>query len=482
MQHHVDKLKIAIRKRKQSMKKRVPILLLFALIISSTTVYAQGRGKDCLSGYLTPRLAGGMWARVTLGGTANRVRAEPSLSARQIGSIPPGTPVYVTSAPACADGLVFWQVGFRDIGTPNSDVDDFGWTAEGGNGEYWLEPLYQTWSIPLARQVISAGNLINLRNLGQAQYGMVSRLAWSPDSSKLAINTVGAIWIHDVKTANVNPLMIRPYPADTNTTTALTFTPNNTLLSAGADFFTWDIFSGNMLGSFSLAYPNADPAANKAINAAGTLLALPNADGSIRIMNLQTSADIFTLMGHSLVGTVAFSPNGALIASSGGAGMANSDTTIRIWNAANGTQQSMIDVGAPTYRLAFSPDSNKLAVPYTIPEGDSVRQALQVSDLTTFTILTLQHPQYSFSADAFAFSPDGSTLAVGAPISNAASQTTSGVVLFFDANSGVQQGSLAIAGSPTNISYSPDGTLLAISYADPYFWGPDTVSLWGVTQ
>ncbi len=87
----------------------------------------------CPNGLIS-RLAPNRPARVTPG-TPNNLRDQPPTGATTssvIGQIPGGANFNVISGPQCgSDGLMYWQVNFN--GT-------IGWTAEGDQGTYWLEP------------------------------------------------------------------------------------------------------------------------------------------------------------------------------------------------------------------------------------------------------------------------------------------------------------------------------------------------------
>lgn len=77
-----------------------------------------------------PRLTVGGQGRVTPG-VPNKMRNSPGTAGAQIGSIPGEGVFTVVAGPQCADGYLWWQVNYE--GT-------IGWTANGGNGEYWVEP------------------------------------------------------------------------------------------------------------------------------------------------------------------------------------------------------------------------------------------------------------------------------------------------------------------------------------------------------
>jgi hypothetical protein len=81
---------------------------------------------------LAPRLRIGSGGRVSPG-DPNWVHADASRNSEKIGEIPAGNPFNVIVGPICdaASGMNYWQVDFNGL---------VGWTSEGLNGEYWLEP------------------------------------------------------------------------------------------------------------------------------------------------------------------------------------------------------------------------------------------------------------------------------------------------------------------------------------------------------
>lgn len=80
---------------------------------------------------LPPRLTVGRSARVTWGGSSNNMRSQPNLTAQRIGQIPPGGIFSVIEGPQCNGGIGWWKVNYNGV---------IGWTAEGLNNVYWLEP------------------------------------------------------------------------------------------------------------------------------------------------------------------------------------------------------------------------------------------------------------------------------------------------------------------------------------------------------
>ena len=89
---------------------------------------AQATGASDSSCALPSLLSAGTQAVVSPG-PANRVRDGASLSAEVIGRIQAGVVVAIEAGPVCADGYHWYYIRNASIR---------GWTAEGGDGEYWL--------------------------------------------------------------------------------------------------------------------------------------------------------------------------------------------------------------------------------------------------------------------------------------------------------------------------------------------------------
>lgn len=89
----------------------------------------------------------------------------------------------------------------------------------------------------------------------------------------------------------------------------------------------------------------------------GKILASSSGDNTIKLWNLQTQKEIATLTGHiSLIYGVAFSPDGKTLAS------ASTDKTIKLWNVKNQKEIASLRMYTSSlYSIAFSPDGKKLA-------------------------------------------------------------------------------------------------------------------------
>ncbi len=149
--------------------------------------------------------------------------------------------------------------------------------------------------------------------------------------------------------------------------------------------------------------------------------------------------DILRWDATVLVG-VAFSPDGETLAAAGG-------DYVRVWDLT--TRQEIATVGGSSGNhvtsVAFSPNGTMLAA----GEEESMMRIWDTATLAEIATLTPQ----AGSVDALAFSPDGAVLA-GA--------SYWGAITLWDPASLQQVGVLAPAGSPSWITFSPDGSTLAV--------------------
>lgn len=125
--------------------------------------------------YMRTRLRTGITARATAG-EANRLRDNPGLIGTQIGEIPGGAAFVVQAGPQCVDNILWWQVDYDG---------KIGWTAEGQDGAYYLEPI-PALALP-ARQPISIENAALVRSLTSTQGNFMGDLAWASSGQTLAL-------------------------------------------------------------------------------------------------------------------------------------------------------------------------------------------------------------------------------------------------------------------------------------------------------
>jgi WD40 repeat protein/DNA-binding SARP family transcriptional activator len=196
----------------------------------------------------------------------------------------------------------------------------------------------------------------------------------------------------------------------------------------------------------------------------GHLLASGSADQTVRLWDVESGRPVATLQGHQCqVETVVFSPNGEFLAS-GGPGAA-----VCIWAVKTGQRLATLPPHQGFLRpIVYHPDGQTLVTKsvrdiyfWSLKDLSAQTSSGQVS-LTK----TLQPPD--MAALCFAFSPDGSQLAIG---------TEEGPVLLWDMEQ--ERFSPPFKGHTVpviDVTFSPDGQLVASSSRD------GTVRLWDIAS
>ncbi len=133
----------------------------------------------------------------------------------------------------------------------------------------------------------------------------------------------------------------------------------------------------------------------------GQILASGSADKTIKLWNLQTGKEIYTLRGHSGgVTSVAFSPNGKTLATS------STDKTIKLWNLQTAKEiRTLRGHAAGVASVTFSPDGKTIA-------SGSWDKTIKLWNATTGKLVrTLKgHSDWIICVS---FNPDGTSLASG---------------------------------------------------------------------
>ncbi len=182
----------------------------------------------------------------------------------------------------------------------------------------------------------------------------------------------------------------------------------------------------------------------------GRMLASASDDQTIKLWDEVTGAELRTFAGHrNMVTSIAFSPDGRILASG------SWDQTVKLWNVASGVELRSFTTKKEIDCVAFSRDGRMVAT------GSRFERTIELWDVATGRDLrTLAG--HSDGIGSIAFSPDGRTIA-----------TTSWdkTAKLWDVASGAEL--RAFAGRYTAV-FSPDGRTLASGSDD------QTIKLWDV--
>jgi WD40 repeat protein len=193
----------------------------------------------------------------------------------------------------------------------------------------------------------------------------------------------------------------------------------------------------------------------------GAWMASAGHNSLIDIWDVETWQVVQTLEGHTdRVFGLAFSPDGALLASGSGMGPSDvSDYVVKVWDISSGNEVHTLEGhSGDIHAVAFSPDGTLVAsasTDYTVRLWD-----VQSGEL----IRTLRHGNGLYDVT---FSPDGTLVA---------SAGCDRTVKLWDVASGKQLHSLRHGDEVMAVAFSPDGSLLASGGYD------NQVYLWSVSH
>jgi hypothetical protein len=287
--------------------------------------------------YLPPRLSIGLTAQVEVGGLPNVMREQPGTSSNRITDIPGGVPLVIVDGPRCStlDKLIWWQVIYNG---------QTGWTVEGQNGDYWMEPLINgatpTPSVSptpavFERETITTQNGTQLAIVASAGAPLVT----NTDASLFAEGVLGTV-----------------------------------------NFFT--LLEGDTQApAFSVGDLGA-PVTALLFNTAGDRLAAGLENGAIVVMDMAAAQNgspqplVAQMLGHvGAVTAMSYDPSGSVLASTG------ADNSVRLWDAVTGASlATLATVEGGVQMLHFTAGGRLLVVTaadgtvmfWGVPSGQTV--------------------------------------------------------------------------------------------------------------
>lgn len=291
----------------------VPTIPPLPTLTPSPAVFNQ-LGEQC---ELPPRLVVNSHGRVAPG-EPNWVHAEPSRSSEKLGEIPAGQTFSILASPQCdpISGMNYWQILYGDL---------TGWTSEGVDGEYWLEPL-------AGRVFIVSENAAQLTTdrleqaIQQRHPNGVSASAMSDNGARLATADLeGTIVVWDVVTGAEHAVLEHP-----GGVASMAFRPDGVVLATGGienNIYLWNIVTVPAAGNEPII--RGGRVNGVAFNPLGRLLAAINPDGSVSVWDVTASPHelVITLPSTGMLHSIRFSSdNTRLIASS------DDGQLVRIWS------------------------------------------------------------------------------------------------------------------------------------------------------
>jgi WD40 repeat protein len=293
----------------------------------------------------------------------------------------------------------------------------------------------------------------------------ISGISFSPDGKSLASSSYdGTVRVWDLTTPSES--LFIPFVKNTSEPTVwfrtVSYSPDGTRILTNYTDNTariWNAVSGKEIKQLKVGKINNIASAYSPDE---KLVASINEDNTITIWNANTGKENITLAGSKdAINQIVFSPSGTHLAS------ANNDGSVIVWDIVSGRPlltlgdySLTLDVAAPAYAVAYSPDGKRIAT-----GNRTLLAGVVIWDATTGKKLnTLEF----YDPSSIDYSPDGKLLAIG---------SMDGTVSIWDALNGtklwtVKNEALTIWG----IKFNPDGNLLATVSVD------GTARLWDVTS
>lgn len=262
---------------------------------------------------------------------------------------------------------------------------------------------------------VTTGEMIQELRTGPDSAAVFYAVAFSPDGRQILSGTVFEMLLWDV----VSSRHIRRFRGNSLGLTAVAFSPDGgRVLSGGDDVSVWRLASGKREMHTSLGDGKYDGTLSIIFSPDGNQILSGHYDKTLKLRDARTGKLIRSFEGHSgIVTSLAFSPDGRKIISSGG-GVLDSiwkgipstqfDGSLRLWDVETGENTLTLEGHSSAVQaIALSPDGKQLL-------SASVNE-VKLWDLGSGTVLrTFPGGTFSGFYQAVAFSPDGHYALIGA--------------------------------------------------------------------
>ena len=301
--------------------------------------------------------------------------------------------------------------------------------------------------------LVKLWDITRKRNI--ATYRHVGRFGWSPSVNSVWFSSDGTI----LSTALSNgTVMLQNVATGIYMTTLeglpdiFAFSPNGTTRASVSDDGTISLWDTETQNVSVLARAYMPWVYSIAFSPNGKILASSD-EGAVRLWDIVTRSDVVTVEGHTAsVLSVAYSPDGTILASGSG------DNTVKFWDIATETNIATLEDAGGVNSIAYSPDGTTLAS----GSGDNTVKLWDISTRTNTATLA----GHTAGVLSVAYSPDGTILASGSW------DTT---IRLWDV---LTRTNIAILEGHTYplwfIAFSPDGATLASGSVD------GTIKLWDI--
>jgi WD40 repeat protein len=249
--------------------------------------------------------------------------------------------------------------------------------------------------------------------------------------------------VQDVDAASGTRRQVELFPQRGHTffVSSVAYSPEGKFIVSGSADSTikiWDLETGREIWTL----PDHDSTVKSvAYSPDGRFVASGSADYTIKIWDVENGQNIKTLSGHtSVVNSLAYSPDGQFLASG------STDRSVRIWDIESGRAlRTLLGHSLWVNSVAYSPDGR------TIASGSRDTTIKLWNTQTGRELRTLSG--HTDEVDALQYSPDGKFIVSGS------SDTT---IKIWDAGNGREiRTSTGHAGVVRTVTYSPDGRFIA---------------------